>query len=380
MIIDRQGAQAEDMQRNNLPMGHERLMIPGPIQLSPDVLAEMARPMTPHYGVEWTTFYNETVSLAKSIIRTEGDVFIIPGSGSAGLDAAIGSSLDESDKMLILSNGFFGQRMADIARRYRCNTVVIETPVGETLSPLILREALDADPEITMVGAAHCESSSGLLNPIKALAAICRERDVLFLADAVSSLGAVDFQMDDWGIDFCVSASQKCLEGPPGLALVALGARAWNRIKEKKTPGWYLNLHVWKAFLEDWGDWHPYPVTMAVPALRALRRGLERVLEEGLETRFERHQTSAHTLRVRLDELGFSAVFPEAIASPSVAAFWGREDLPANEVVRRLDVEHMIKIAGGMGEFKGEIFRIGNMATQAMPDQIQPLLDAIAAL
>ena len=358
-------------------MDNERLMIPGPIQLAPEVLAEMSKPMTPHYGAEWTAFYNETVALAKQIYGTDGDVFLMPGSGSAGLDAAIGSSLGENGKMLVLSNGFFGERMGDIALRYKKNTVVVNLPASQPLSPEILREALDTDSDITMVGVVHSESSSGLLNPIRELADVCREYDCLFFVDAISSLGGIELQMDAWNIDLCVSASQKCLEGPPGLGLVALSTRAWQRIKNFETPGWYLNLHVWKDFADKWGDWHPYPATMAVPALRGLRCGMERVLSEGLAKRFARHLNSAHRLREELESLGFLPVFPESVSSPTVVAVHGRSDLDAKTVAERLRAEHSILIGGGMGEFTGKAFRIGNMGLQAMPDQIEPLLEAL---
>lgn len=361
-------------------MDNERLMIPGPIQLAPEVLAEMSKPITPHYGAEWTAFYKETAGLLKQIFRTEGDVFLMPGSGSAGLDAAIGSSLGQSSKMLVLSNGFFGERLREIARRYKQNTIVVDLPASEPISPEILCHALDADPEITLVGVVHSESSSGLLNPIRELGDICHKRNVLFLVDAISSLGGIELQMDAWHIDLCVSASQKCLEGPPGLGVVALSTRAWDRIKDYDTPGWYLNLHVWKEFADKWGDWHPYPATMAVPALRGLRCGMERVLAEGLAERIARHLQSASRLRQGLEQLGFLPVFPEAIASPTVVSAYGRSDLDADDVAERLRAEHAIRIGGGMGTYAGKAFRIGNMGPQAMPDQIEPLLDAMTVL
>ena len=363
-----------------LGMHSERLMIPGPIQLAPEVLAEMSKPITPHYGEEWTAFYNETAALLKQIYGTDGDVFLMPGSGSAGLDAAIGSSLGEDGKMLVLANGFFGKRMGDIALRYKKNTVIVNLPASQPLLPEVLRETLDANPDTTLVGVVHSESSSGLLNPIRELADVCREYDCLFFVDAISSLGGIDLQMDAWNIDLCVSASQKCLEGPPGLGLVALSTRAWDRIKDYNTPGWYLNLHVWKDFADKWGDWHPYPVTMAVPAVRGLRCGLERVLSEGLSERITRHLNSAHRLREDLGSLGFLPVFPESIASPTVVSVYGRSDLDASTVAERLRTEHAIRIGGGMGEFAGKAFRIGNMGPQAMSDQIEPLLEALKAL
>jgi len=361
-------------------MDEYQLMIPGPIQLAPEVLSEMGRQIVPHYGREWTSFYNGTLELLRQIFQTTGDVYIIPGSGSAGLDAAIGSVLGETDKLLVLSNGFFGERMASIGKSYKTNTTVLQTPVTQPFMPSQLADTLDKDREITAVAACHSESSSGLLNPIQDLAAVCQEREVLLIVDAVSSLGGINLKMDEWGIGICVSASQKCLEGPPGLGLVAVSKHAWKTIEPKETRGWYLNLHVWKQFSKDWADWHPYPVTMAVPAVRALRRGIELVLNEGLETRFNRHKEMSKLLRSKLSELGFLPVFPSDIASPTVIAFNRRSDLSAEEVVVYLEEEHKIKIAHGMGVFKEKAFRIGNMGPQATQDHIIRLSHAIEEL
>jgi alanine-glyoxylate transaminase/serine-glyoxylate transaminase/serine-pyruvate transaminase len=357
-----------------------RLMIPGPIQLAPDVLAELARPVVPHYGADWTEFYNETIDLLRRTFRTDGMVYAIPGSGSAGLEAALGSSLGRDDRLLVLSNGFFGERVAAIAQSLHEHTDVVRLPIDRPIEPEDLRRALESGTEYSLVAAVHSESSSGLLNPVRALADVCRENGTLFFVDAISSLGGIELSMDAWGIDLCVSASQKCLEGPPGLALVAVGQRAWERISHKRTRGWYLNLHVWQDYAENWSDWHPYPITMAVPALRALRRGLERIFAEGLERRIERHRSMASSTRKRLGELGFHPVFPEAQASPTILAICGRDDVPADEVVDRLRAEHKILIARGMGEFRGKAFRIGNMGPQAEEEQMNPLIDAIRAI
>ena len=369
-----------EIERLESPLTECRLMIPGPIELAPEVLAEMARPLVPHYGAEWTAFYNETVEGLRTIFRTSGDVFLIPGSGSAGLDAAIGSVLGPQDRMLVLSNGFFGERIGDIARRYRKNTRILSLPEDRPVTARTLQESLAADPEITVVGVVHSESSSGLLNPVRDLAAVCRRMGRLMLVDAVSSLGGIELDMDEWGIDLCVSASQKCLEGPPGLGIVAVGERAWKEMRGKETPGWYLNLKVWKEFAEKWALWHPFPVTMAVPAVRALRAGIARILEEGIESRFRRHRAMASYARGQLQALGFVPVFDEAVASPTVLSFYGRDDLAADTVVDRLEHEYRIRVGGGMGCFSGKAFRIGNMGPQADRAKLDVLILALRAV
>jgi len=360
--------------------GH-RLMIPGPIQLAPDVLEELARPIVPHYGPEWTAFYNELLELLRSVYRTAGPVFTIPGSGSAGLEAAIASSIDVDEWLLVVSNGFFGERIAAIAENLHERTQVLRLPIDQPVDPARVREALsEGEKRFAAVALVHSESSSGLLNPIRDIAPLCREHGALYLVDAISSLGGIELEMDAWEVDVCICASQKCLEGPPGIGLVAVGKRAWERIARKQTRGWYLNLHVWNDFAERWSDWHPYPVTLAVPAFRALRAGVERILKEGLEARIERHQSMASRVRSQLGELGFLPVFSETDASPTVLAFFGTEDVPADDVSDRLRSEHRILIGRGMGEYSGRVFRVGNMGPQASEEEMAPLVEAIRAI
>ncbi len=357
-----------------------RLMIPGPIQVTSEILAELSRPIVPHYGEEWTAFYNETLGLLKRVFRTEGEIFAIPGSGSAALDAAIGSSLGPSDRLLVLSNGFFGDRISEIAQSYQPGACVVRLPVDRPIGHQDLADALDAEQDITAVMVVHSESSSGLLNPVRELAQICRERGLLFLVDAVSSLGGIELEMDAWGIDLCISASQKCLGGPPGLGLVAVGPRGWARIRDKATPGWYLNLHTWHKYAEMWSDWHPYPITMAVPILRALRAGLEDVLREGLEARARRHRDMAVWVRGQLESRGYRPVFSPDVATPTVLAFYPPDGLAAAEIVEALRARYRVLVGGGMGDFKGKAFRIGNMGRQATLAEMKPLVEALGEL
>lgn len=357
-----------------------RLMIPGPIQLSENVLREMARPMVPHYGEAWTVYYNETMNLLKTIFGTTGSLFAIPGSGSAGLDAAISSSTGPGERWLVLANGFFGERVASIACSYNEETAVLRLPIDEPIDIERVAEELERIDDVIGVVVVHSESSSGLLNPVEKIGKLCREKDLLCFVDAISSLGGIDVRMDEWHVDLCVSASQKCLEGPPGLGLVAVGERGWSRIASKRSPGWYLNLHVWKEYESAWADWHPYPITMPVPALRGLRCGLEAILGEGLETRFARHAEMARYLRSAMSELGFCPVFSEETASPTVVALQGSEAIPATVVTMRLRNEHRILVGGGMGAFKGTAFRVGNMGPQATREQMDAVIRAMSAM
>ncbi len=356
------------------------LLIPGPISLDPSVLDEMAKPIVPHYGADWTAYYLETIDRIKSVFQTTGKVYAIPGSGSAGLEAALSSAVSERDQLLVLSNGFFGERVAAIALSHHPKTVVEQFPTSQPLCVDDLEGALAAHPGTTAVAVVHSESSSGLFNPVKAFGAACDERGLLYLVDAISSLGGIELSMESMNIDVCISASQKCLEGPPGLGLVAVAPSAWERIKDHKSRGWYLNLQNWEHYATEWRDWHPYPITMAVPAFRALRVGIDRVLAEGLAERWQRHVENARWIVQETSRLGCEPVFEEKWASPTVVALRPPAGQDAQEVVRRLRAEYRILIAGGMGVYKPIAFRIGNMGDQATRQRVTPLIDALKSM
>ena len=352
-----------------------RLMIPGPIELAPEVLAPMAEPLVAHYGEEWTAFYKETLGLLQNVFRTEGDIFLFPGSGSAGLDMALGSTLFPDGKVLIPRNGFFGERLEEIARTYTPNVQALRFPLGQPIELESVETVLQKE-HFEVVAAVHCETSTGVLNPIRGLANLCHHYEVLSIVDAVSSLAVEPLGMDTWGIDICVSASQKGLESPPGLGLVAVGKAAWKWINQVKSPGWYLNLKVWKEYEEKWGDWHPHPVTQPVNNIRALRVGVERILKEGLDKRFERHHRVAQQLRQELRETGFTPYVPDEVASNGVTSVLGPEGR-VDALLAYVREQEGILLAGSLGELKGKVFRIGHMGPGATSEAVETVLSAL---
>ena len=352
-----------------------RLMIPGPIELDPKVLAIMSEPLVAHYGEEWTAFYKETTGLLQKIFQTGGDVFLLPGSGSAALDAALGSTLFPDGKVLIPQNGFFGERLEEIARSYTPNVYTIKFPIGQSIDLGAVEKTLQTG-NFDVVACVHCETSTGVLNPIREIAGLCRSYKVLFVVDAVSSLAVEPLEMDAWGIDICISASQKGLEAPPGLGAIAVGERAWDRINQTKGPGWYLNLRVWKEYAEKWGDWHPHPVTQPVNNIKALRVGVEHILNEGLESRFERHRKITQQLRQGLRKIGFTPYVPDEIASNGVTSVLGPER-KVDELLAYVRKQEGILLAGSLGALKGKVFRIGHMGPGATEEAVNSVLSAL---
>lgn len=358
-----------------------RLMIPGPVPLSESVVEAMAAPVQAHYGPAWVSIHNETLQRLRQVFVTEADIFLLVGSGSAGLDAAIGSLLAPGDTALVGVNGYFGQRLAAIARAYGAHVVEVEAEWGEPLSPEAFESALQRHPHAKAIIATHVETSTGVINPIRELARIAGAHNVPIMADAISSLGGVEFAMDEWGVDLCVTASQKCLGGAAGLAPIAVGPRAWAAIEQRGSNGrgWYLNLQTWREFAQSQKDWHPFPVTMPTNVVLALCAGLRELLAEGIPQRWQRYQTLAARLRTGLQELGFTPLAANSCAAPVVTAARSLPGIPSGQVVQFLEQTHGIKIAGGgLGPLHDSIFRVGLMAPSLSERDIDDVLAALA--
>lgn len=350
-------------------MQRQKLMIPGPVDVPDDILEAMSVPCMPHYGAQWLGIYNETISSLKQVFRTQNDVFMIPGAGSASLEAAVGSMVAAGEKALVLVNGFFSQRLGKIAQACGIETASVEAQWGKPILPEQLQKALEADGDIKAVIMVHNETSTGVLNPLKELVEIAHGYGLPVIVDAISSVGGVPLPVDEWGIECCVTVANKCLETPPGLGIVSVSPRAWEVISSKadKARGWYLNLNVWRDYSLDW-DWHPYPTTLPTNNILALHKSLQNLLHEGLETRYARYRAAAKLVRDGLEELGFGFLVAEAYASPLITATVGRPGVHIDELIKFLREEHGILVGGGIGPLQGQLMRVGHMG-QAISDE-----------
>ena len=356
-------------------------MIPGPVPLSDSAAEALAAPVQAHYGPAWVSVHDETLGLLRQVFAAEGDILLLVGSGSAGLDAAIGSLLAPGETALVGVNGYFGKRLAAIARAHGADVVEVTAEWGEPLATEAFESAVRQHPEAKAIVAAHVETSTGVVNPVHDIARLANAQGVPVMADAISSLGGVEFAMEAWGVDVCVSASQKCLGGPAGLAPVAVGPRGWAAIEKRLAaapgPGWYLNLQTWREFAQSQKEWHPFPVTMPTHAVLSLRAGLRALLAEGLPNRLRRYRTLAARLRAGLQELGFQPLAADACAAPVVTAARSLPGIPSGRVVEFLERAHGLKIAGGLGPLQHTIFRVGHMAPSVGERDIDDVLAAL---
>lgn len=359
-----------------------KLMIPGPVSVEEDVLFQMGQPVRPHYGAEWTADYNETRELLKQVFKTAGDVHILSGSGSAAIDAAIGSLTSTGETVVVGNNGYFGDRLEEVCDGYGLQVSRVGAPLGEQLDPESFREAFSVEPRPTLVAVVYLETATAVVNPVREIAAIANEYGVPVMVDAVSALGGVTFSMDEWGVDICATASQKCLGAPPGLGPIAISPRAWEIMEAKpdRGHGWYTNLETWRRFAHEWGQWHPHPVTVATNNIYALRAGLRTLLEEGLDQRIQRYTEMAMTLRSGVRAMGMEPLTPDDQLAPVLTAVFAPEGVKIAELTGYLREEHNIMISGGLGKtLKDRVFRVGHMGPTITPEDIDDVLGALRA-
>lgn len=361
-------------------MKNYELLIPGPVMVDEAVLEALAQPVLAHYGEEWVEIYQDVVLGLKQIFQTENELFPLFASGSAALDACIGSLLAPGQRMVIGNNGFFGARMTSIAQAHGVEVVTVEAPAGHPIAPEAVAACLASTPGIAAVGLVHHETSTGLINPLEEIAQIAHDYNVPIVVDAVSSMGGVPLPVNEWGIDLCVTVANKCLASITGVAPTSVSERAWRMIEQNpREPGWYLNLKTWRRYAHDWGTWHPYPVTMPCNVILALQAAVHQTLDEGLPQRFERHANAARRVREGLRALGFEMFVDDEWASPVTTAVRLPDGVAYSDLAGYLRDEHNMMISGGIAGLAGQIFRIGHMGRATEPELIDQFLAAVEA-
>jgi alanine-glyoxylate transaminase/serine-glyoxylate transaminase/serine-pyruvate transaminase len=358
---------------------HLKLFTPGPGDVDEDVLASLATPVIRHYGPEWMEIYHETQGLLKQVFKTENEIFFVPGSASSLLDMAIGSLLATGEKIIVGDNGFFGERLAQIAQGYGLETITLRAPLGKPLDPQGLRLMLREHPDAKVVALVHHETGTTVLNPLRELALLASEAGKAVVVDAVSSLGGADVRVDEWGIDVCVTTPNKCLEALPGIGFISVSPRAWRLVDShaQTNHGWYLNLKTWRQYATEWGSWHPTPVTLPTNLILALRTSLLKIVSMGLEAHFEKYRSASTAVREGLRSIGFDMFVEDECASPIVTGVSRRPEFELAEMSGWLVEQRGIAIGGGLGELSGKIFRVGHLGKAATREYLVDFLFAM---
>jgi serine---pyruvate transaminase len=345
-----------------------QLMAPGPTPVPSEVLLAMAQPILHHRTPEYEALFIEVRTGLTRLVQTSQDVIPLACSGTGAMEAAVVNTLSAGDTVVVVSAGKFGERWLDLCRAFGINVVEVKAPYGETVSPERVAETLKTKPDIKAVLVQHSETSTGVLHDVRGYAAVTRGTDAILVVDAVSSLGIADLPMDAWGVDVVVAGSQKGLMLPPGLGFCALSDKAWAKNKTATLPRYYLDLAEERKTLAK-NEAHFTPAVSLVIGLRTVIQMLER---EGLANVFKRHDRLARATRAGVEALGLR-LFCKATPSPAVTAVMAPAGVNSEQIVKAYSQSHNITIAGGQGEMKGGVFRLGHMGYAAEFDVIASL-------
>ena len=350
------------------------LRTPGPIPISEDILEMMSSPMINHRGPEFAELLSRTTTKLKTIFATVGDMYIITGSGTGAMEAAVVNTMSPGDKILNLSVGAFGDRFGQIANLFGAEVTNIKFPSGTTVTLDKVREALNSDPSIKSVLVTHNETSTGVTNDIESIAKVVKkEFGKLLLVDGISSVASIPMLTDTWGCDVVASASQKGWMLPPGLAFISFSKSAWEAHKKAKMPRFYFDLNQYQSYLEKGQP----PYTPAISVMFALDMALQKLLEEGMDQVFKRHANIADLTREGIKKLGLSLFPNESVASDTVTAVEVPSGIDGAILTKIMREEYNVILAGGQAELTGKIFRIGHMG-YCLPSEIEDVLNSLA--
>jgi len=356
------------------------LLGPGPSNIHPRVFQAMTSPVLGYLDPEFLVIMDETMVLLRHLFQTKNEMTItLPGSGMAGMEAAICNVVEPGDEVIVGIHGFFGQRLAEIVERHGGTAIRVEVEFGQVVQPDQIRDALDSHSNAKMVAVVHGETSSGVGQPLADIGQLVRERDKIFLVDTVCSLGGANIPVDDLLIDICYSGGQKCIGGPTGISCITLNDRAIGVIesRSKPTDTWYLDLMLHRKY---WNHERGYHHTAPGPMICALREALRMIHEEGIEERVARHDRCGDMLKAGLTDLGIALFGDPANRLSMLNCVLIPDGVDDASVRSRLLEDYLIEIAGGFGPLKGKGWRIGLMGYSASEKNVRYLLGALAEI
>ncbi|WHZ29671.1 MAG: serine--pyruvate aminotransferase/ L-alanine:glyoxylate aminotransferase [Nitrospira sp.] len=354
------------------------LLGPGPSIVHPRVLQALATPLVGHLDPVFLHVMDNIQALLRHVFSTTNQFTIaVSGTGSAGMETAIVNIVEPGDAVIVGINGVFGTRLATIVERCGGKAIRVEVPWGQVIEPEAMAAALRQSSPVKALALVHAETSTGAWQPLEPISALCRRYNALLIVDAVTSLGGIPVEVDRWGIDVCYSATQKCLSCPPGLAPLTLSDRALSVVKHRRSPcqSWYFDL----SLIADYWTKHnrAYHHTAPISMLYALREALRLIEEEGLPSRFARHQLNSRALSAGLTALGLDPLPPPDRRLPTLICVTIPAHIDEAAVRSQLLETFGIEIGGGLGPLKGKIWRIGLMGESSTEANVLTLLNAV---
>ncbi len=365
---------------NELQPSARLLLGPGPSSVHPRVLQAMTIPVIGHLDPDFFQVMNDIGDMLREVYHTS-NVLTMPVSatGTGAMETACANILEPGDTMVVCRNGYFGIRLGNIAERCGARVYEVDSPWGKPVDPQALEDELSRHSRVKAVGLVHAETSTGVLTPLPDVLEIVRRHGAISIVDAVTSLGGHDMRVDDWGIDVCYSGTQKCLGAPPGLAPITLSEEAMQVVKtrESMVQSFYFNLQDLESY---WGQSRSYHHTAPISMTYALREALRMMMEEGIETRIERHARTAAALRAGLEALGLELLADPAYRLNPLTTVRIPDGIDDATVRGTLLRDYDIEIGGGLGEFRGKAWRIGLMGDSARDRNVFALLSALETI
>ena len=349
----------------------EIILAPGPTPIPPEVLLAQGSPLVYHRGPGFGRLMRDVTDRLRELYRTEtAAVLLITSSGTGGLESAVQNVLSPGDEVLVPLAGYFSERWTKLAEAHGLTVRTIEYEWGQKVRPDDVAKAL-AERPATAVLLTHSETSTGVIQPVQDLARVAREAGALVIVDVVSSLGAVPFAFDEWGVDVAVGGSQKALAASPGLAFVAISDRAWEAHAASTMPRFYFDWSIYKEFAEREHPENPW--TPAISVTQGLHAALELYFQDGVDVAMARHKTLSRAVKEGVQALGLD-LFGEGLEDNwTVTAIRAPEGLDADTISDRLRSDFGTVIAPGQGPLKGKVFRIGHFGYFSELDIIRGL-------
>lgn len=335
------------------------LMLPGPTTVAPRVLKSMSNAVVNHRSALYGEILTETNALMSEIFQTKNPSYLITGSGTSAMEAAVANVANPGEKILNVVGGKFGERFMKIAEAHGIESQELAVEWGTAVNPKEIAETLDENENIKAITVVHNETSTGVAAPIEEIGKVMKNYDALYIVDTVSSLGGDYVDVDKFGIDVCVTGSQKCLAAPPGMAAITLSDDAWKIVENVNSNCYYLDMKAYKKY----GDKIPpqTPYTPSVSLTYAMYEALKMIKEEGLEARVARHHKAANASVKAVKALGLELFADESVSSATVTAVKMPEGITDDQFRGTTRDKYGVELAGGQDHLKGNIFRIGHM-------------------
>ncbi|HNV70436.1 MAG TPA: alanine--glyoxylate aminotransferase family protein [Candidatus Ozemobacteraceae bacterium] len=337
------------------------LMTPGPVTLDSEILLAGAQPLKHHRTNDFAPLYADCVARCKRIFKTKKHLFLTTSSGTGAMETAIANHFHPGEQVLTVETGSFGERFTEIAKSFRLEAIPLKYPWGHRAKVKDIIRMLDQNPKIKGVTVTFNETSTGVRNDIEAIGKALKDRDVLFITDGVSGIGALPFDMDGWHVDVAVSASQKGFLTPPAIGMIALSDRAYDKMMKVQCNGYYFDLKHYKKN-QDLAI-PSYPWTPAISVMFSFQKALEKMERIGMEKIFAHYHKLAEGLRKAIEAMGLS-IFTQPDARSDVLTVINSPDgIHPSKIVKDLHDRYSVLIAGGQGEITDKVFRITTIGT-----------------